>query len=191
MAQPGLFVKWSTEMAVKISGTDGIDVAQLRAPDGDPVAVTISNAGVVAFPQTPSNLSAIVLSAPKTAGQTVNTATDTELSGYATPTVDSVSGFNVTTGRYTPNKAGWYSVTAQIRYTVAISANAITCGIRKNGAAVKENAHGSSNWAQYFDTTALVYLNGTTDYVSVWTYQNRGSSITGVLGRLDVTYVGS
>lgn len=38
-------------MTVKISGTDGVDTAQLRAPDGDPVAITIDNAGKVAFPQ--------------------------------------------------------------------------------------------------------------------------------------------
>ena len=34
-------------MTVKISGTDGIDTAQLRAPDGDPVALTIANDGKV------------------------------------------------------------------------------------------------------------------------------------------------
>jgi hypothetical protein len=39
---------------VKIDGTNGIDVAQLRAPDGDPVAMTIDGAGAVAFPATPS-----------------------------------------------------------------------------------------------------------------------------------------
>jgi len=38
-------------MTVKIDGTNGIDTAQLRAPDGDPVAMTIDNAGKVAFPQ--------------------------------------------------------------------------------------------------------------------------------------------
>jgi len=37
-------------MTVKISGTDGIDTAQLRAPDGDPVAMTIAAGGKVAFP---------------------------------------------------------------------------------------------------------------------------------------------
>ena len=37
-------------MTVKIDGTNGIDTAQLRAPDGDPVAMTIDNAGKVAFP---------------------------------------------------------------------------------------------------------------------------------------------
>jgi hypothetical protein len=37
-------------MTVKISGTDGIDTAQLRAPDGDPVAILIDALGKVAFP---------------------------------------------------------------------------------------------------------------------------------------------
>jgi hypothetical protein len=36
-------------VSTKISGTDGIDTAQLRAPDGDPVAMTIDNAGKVNF----------------------------------------------------------------------------------------------------------------------------------------------
>lgn len=43
-------------MTVKIDGTTGIDTAQLRAPDGDPVAVTIDNAGVVSFPAMPQVL---------------------------------------------------------------------------------------------------------------------------------------
>jgi hypothetical protein len=38
-------------MTVKIDGTNGIDTAQLRAPDGDPVAMTIGNDGKAAFPQ--------------------------------------------------------------------------------------------------------------------------------------------
>ena len=38
-------------MTTKISGTDGIDVAQLRPADGDPVAITIAADGKVAFPQ--------------------------------------------------------------------------------------------------------------------------------------------
>jgi hypothetical protein len=37
-------------MTVKIDGTNGIDTAQIRAPDGDPVAMTVGNDGKVAFP---------------------------------------------------------------------------------------------------------------------------------------------
>jgi hypothetical protein len=37
-------------MTVKIDGTNGIDTAQLRAPDGDPVAMTIDALGKLAFP---------------------------------------------------------------------------------------------------------------------------------------------
>jgi hypothetical protein len=38
-------------MTVKIDGTNGIDTAQLRPADGDPVAMTIAADGKVAFPQ--------------------------------------------------------------------------------------------------------------------------------------------
>jgi len=38
-------------MTVKIDGTNGIDTAQLRPADGDPVAITIAADGKVAFPQ--------------------------------------------------------------------------------------------------------------------------------------------
>lgn len=37
-------------MSTKISGDTGIDVAQLRPADGDPVAMTIAADGKVAFP---------------------------------------------------------------------------------------------------------------------------------------------
>jgi hypothetical protein len=43
-------------MTTKISGDTGIDVAQLRPADGDPVAMTIAADGKVAFPQVPSFL---------------------------------------------------------------------------------------------------------------------------------------
>jgi len=40
-------------MTTKISGDTGIDVAQLRPADGDPVAITIAADGKVTFPQNP------------------------------------------------------------------------------------------------------------------------------------------
>jgi hypothetical protein len=42
---------------VKIDGTNGIDVAQLRSPDGDPVAMTIDALGKLAFPTADFNSS--------------------------------------------------------------------------------------------------------------------------------------
>jgi len=41
-------------MTVKIDGTNGVDTAQLRPADGDPVAITIAADGKVAFPQYPT-----------------------------------------------------------------------------------------------------------------------------------------
>jgi len=45
-------------MTVKIDGTNGIDTAQLRAPDGDPVAMTIDALGKLAFPAQGQSLTA-------------------------------------------------------------------------------------------------------------------------------------
>jgi hypothetical protein len=50
-------------MTTKISGTDGVDTAQLRPADGDPVAITIGGDGKVAFPAGPVQSGPLVTTA--------------------------------------------------------------------------------------------------------------------------------
>ena len=69
--------------------------------------------------------------------------------------------YNASTGKFTPTRAGYYSVAAGARF---VSADSLT-SIYKNGIQVALNRTASSaGW----DTlcTALLYFNGSTDYVT-------------------------
>lgn len=87
-------------MTVKISGTDGIDVAQLRPADGDPVAVTIDATGKVNCPQRVTGPGTIL----------ANCIFDGALTGTNAP----LAGFGVAS--VTRNSAGNYTITFGASY---------------------------------------------------------------------------
>jgi len=98
-------------MTVKISGTDGIDTAQLRAPDGDPVAMTIDNAGKVAFPANDATAPGTIAASCVV---TVSGGVPTKNSSYNVGLVGrpSVGQFNVTLDPPLPNDRAAVTVTA-------------------------------------------------------------------------------
>lgn len=173
-AQLGLSGTPANNFTLDASADNGtIKLARGNAGATTQDIMTVAADGTVTFPQnTSTSASAVVLSANKSTSQTINSATDTILIGYAAPVVDTLGTFNITTGLYTPNKAGWYLVCGQVRYTTSPTANIVASGIKKNGTTVKENITKGNSALQYFECTALVYLNGTTDYVGVHAAQN-------------------
>lgn len=81
---------------------------------------------------------------------------------------DTANVYDTATGRFTPNVAGWYLLTARM---TGEASTAMTYGlvqILKNGVLVAEMAAPAyaARYARVL-TTELVYLNGTTDYVSM------------------------
>jgi len=87
---------------------------------------------------------------------------------------------NTTNYRFTPTVAGYYYVLGTTNYTAITStSNWSTIQIGKNGTLVKygTNQLGTPNGAQCL-VTALIYLNGTTDYIELYTYQSSGASST-------------
>lgn len=169
-------------MTVKISGTDGIDVAQLRAPDGDPVAMTVSNAGVVAFPQSPSmDTTGPIFRAVGDTNQNIANSGYTKLTaGTATFNPDSAwQGGN----KFLPNKAGYYHVGLFLTLIAQSSQYQFIAAIYKNGTIydyVRINSPATSQVAGYVGS--LVYLNGTTDYIEFFASQNYSSSTTAQSG---------
>lgn len=84
---------------------------------------------------------------------------------------------NSTNYRFIPNVAGYYFITCQVHavFTSAIGSTLIA-GIYKNGSIVGQNyvtcaavlnTYGSS-------VTKLIYMNGSTDYIEGYVYQNNG-----------------
>jgi hypothetical protein len=75
----------------------------------------------------------------------------------------SSSWFNTSTYRFTPQKAGYWKIIASYDVYRGTTAEAVLV-ITKNGTAV---ANAGSIGAVTIITTKIVYLNGTTDYISV------------------------
>jgi hypothetical protein len=95
---------------------------------------------------------------------------------YATENWDTNNNF--ASSRFTPTVAGYYQINANTRYgSITSSNNAFR--IFKNGSAYVQGATcGLVNGYIYMMVTALVYMNGTTDYVEIYAYQTSGVSQT-------------
>jgi len=79
---------------------------------------------------------------------------------YDTAVDDTTGWYDNTTGRVTPNIAGWYQVSAGAR--VYAGGSEASFGIRKNGTTI--SLVGGLQYA-YGNASLGVYLNGTTDYL--------------------------
>jgi hypothetical protein len=88
---------------------------------------------------------------------------------------DTASCFDTSLSRFTPNVAGYYFVCGGVS---AGYATQITT-IYKNGSEYKRGVQVSSAGAYLSGTTAsaLVYMNGSTDYVELYWYQASGSTV--------------
>jgi hypothetical protein len=162
-------------LQVQGGGNDGTLVLQ-SGPAGAKVnALTIDAAGNV---KTAAN-AAPAFNAKNTT-QSVPNAAYTKL-GFGTITFDTAGCYNNTGAAvggvpayaFLPTVAGYYSVTTFVGYSVA-STNLIV-SIYKNGSSIVTGVQGSL-YATI--ATELVFMNGTTDYLEVYSYQNSGAPAT-------------
>ena len=115
-------------------------------------------------------------SAALSANQSISHNTWTKIP-YDTKGFDTTSDYdNATNYRYTPSVAGYYQVNAggYIINTTGFTGTAIY----KNGSFAKRgssDAPSSANSVQSINS-ALIYLNGSTDYLEVYVYQGSGSA---------------
>ena len=75
---------------------------------------------------------------------------------------------NVTNYRFTPTVAGYYQVNGQTNATSTISITRIIPAIYKNGSAFKYGTDFTTPTASRSNISALVYLNGSTDYIEYY-----------------------
>ena len=107
-----------------------------------------------------------------------NGATVTML--FGTEEVDTNSAYNPATGKFTPNIAGYYSIDWFI-VTSANGAGELIASLYKNGVLVAWGTNqttATAHWNGVGGSTSMVYLNGTTDYISVILTNNSGSTAT-------------
>lgn len=107
-------------------------------------------------------------SAYQSVGQTISGATYTKIQ-FQTKIFDTASCYdNVTNYRFTPNVAGYYQLTGNLYFGFSGSAQV---AIYKNGSVYVQSRYTTGTGA---DITALVYLNGTTDYAELYVYSSAG-----------------
>lgn len=82
--------------------------------------------------------------------------------------------YNTTTGRFAPTIAGIYLVTSY----VALSADLWLTTIYKNGAEFKRGDQRNLTGNSGMGVTALVQMNGTTDYLEIFCYAASATTVT-------------
>jgi hypothetical protein len=116
------------------------------------------------------------------AGQTISVSTYTKVI-LNTEAFDTNSCFDPTTNyRFTPNVAGYYQINGLVKFSTSSAfflQNVATVAIFKNGSAYRGGTQNTIGGASYtaFSVSDVVYLNGSTDYVELYTAHTYSPSI--------------
>jgi hypothetical protein len=123
-------------------------------------------------------------SAYQSSAQSLSASTWTKLQ-FQTEEFDTNNNFDSTTNyRFTPTVAGYYQVIGC--YAVLSVATGASIAIYKNGTVYKSGSgNPNSTTSNTWQMSALVYLNGSTDYVEVYGYISAAQSL---LATAQVTY---
>jgi len=127
-----------------------------------------------------ANLAALssgpAFSAYGNAGQTIASATWTKVA-YNTKAFDTNNSYdNNTNYRFQPSVAGYYQLNAGVGSGVAPATGSLALSLFKNGSVVAYGSAAPLVIGPNVSVSALLYLNGSTDYVEVFMYQGSGSS---------------
>jgi len=110
----------------------------------------------------------------QSSNQSLSNGTFTKLT-FTTSEFDTTSGM-FASSRFTPTVAGYYQINGSIQ--ISNAAYALTVNVNKNGSEWKRgvwfgNVASVGNQAT---VSAIVYCNGSTDYIEIYGFQNSGSS---------------
>jgi len=122
---------------------------------------------------------------------TSQTITNTGITIPMTDKDDPNNWWNASTYRFQPTIAGYYFVSASVHFAfTTTSANGVQCNMQilKNGAVQAINQILADQPIVYLNltrtqtATTLVYMNGTTDYISLTGYTNNALSAVTITG---------
>jgi len=132
----------------------------LTLPDESGTVLTTTTPGV------PVNGPAF--SAYNSASQTISSTIFTKIA-IDTEEFDTANAYDAANYRFTPQVAGYYQINGAMNFSTSTSATRTLVTIRKNNVEAKR---GNDTSATNFSVTvsALIYLNGTTDYVELFAY---------------------
>ena len=108
-------------------------------------------------------------------GQSISSGTFTKIQ-YQTKEFDTNSNYdNATNYRFTPTVAGYYQINGSFE---AVNNCAAVVSIYKNGSQYKQSAYPASTYFYSATVSAIVYLNGSTDYVEMYGFSGGSSNTT-------------
>jgi len=117
-------------------------------------------------------------SARMSSSQSISTGTATKVQ-FNTEFFDTDSCYDTSTYRFTPTVAGYYQVNSGFFYNI-VDTTGIDARIHvyKNGSNYKRAFFGFASPNAYYGCviSTAVYLNGSTDYIEIYTLQGSGSS---------------
>jgi hypothetical protein len=109
--------------------------------------------------------------------QSVANVTNTKLV-CNTETFDTAGAFDSTTNyRFTPQTSGYYQVNFA-GYGYPSATGVVSMKLYKNGSEYSKSEVPNSNQGPQPSGASLVYLNGSTDYIEMYAFQNSGGSLT-------------
>lgn len=108
--------------------------------------------------------------------QTVSNATFTKLQAN-TKEFDTNSNYDASTNyRFTPTVAGYYQVNGGVQFGGYTNYTEMLISIYKNGSEFKRGGYigisTGSTYGQHVNVSALIYMNGSTDYIELYGYIN-------------------
>jgi hypothetical protein len=113
-------------------------------------------------------------SAHQSSGQTISSVTYTKVT-FPNEEFDTNSNYDTATSRFTPTVAGYYIIGGG----AAIASPSAVCQtiIYKNGSAFKFIGNSAIDSARGQFGSALIYMNGSTDYVELYVYLSSGQAL--------------
>lgn len=157
--------------AIVVAGdTSGSVTLQAPAVSGTTVITLPSTSGTMAL-----SSAAPAFSAYQGSAQSISNAVYTKIQ-CSTEEFDTNNNYDNTTNyRFTPTVSGYYQVNGQtstVQTTATLFVTIYKNGVEfKRGSRISVNSSGLST-----NVSALIYLNGTTDYVELYIYQDSGTT---------------
>jgi len=147
-------------------------VARLAVGSNDQVLTADSTTATGLKWATPTSSTGPAFRAYRSANQTPANATVTKIQ-FNAESFDTDNCFDSTTNyRFTPNKAGYYQISASLQASSTGAGKETVMQIYLNGASIGNGGYSQTNsWANYVHAnTQVYYFNGTTDYMEIYGY---------------------
>ena len=104
---------------------------------------------------------------------------------------DTSGVYSTTTYRFQPNVAGYYLITAQVSFAVGSVTSTILTEITKNGFQYADfSVISQVGSTPIVGGSTTMYLNGTTDFVEVYAFQNTGVTVNLAAGSHNTAFQG-